>query len=127
MSLLCRTYTIVRPSGEICGSDATANPNKSEPVNRRDGPLAGTAKHVGALVMGVDLLAVDATCCRLMKLPPERVPILALGAHKRLGRLKESEIPQLGESIESMATEFEMAPHVDQCLLPAEEADKVKA
>ncbi|HVK18514.1 MAG TPA: DUF362 domain-containing protein, partial [Fimbriiglobus sp.] len=48
-----------------------------------DGPLNGTAKHVGALVMGADLVAVDATCCRLMGLPPERLPTLMLAAEKR--------------------------------------------
>ena len=45
-----------------------------------DGPLNGTAKPVGVLVMGADLVAVDATCCRLMGLPPERVPTLMLAA-----------------------------------------------
>src|SRR5205823_4851668 len=38
-----------------------------------DGPLNGTAKHVGALVMGNDLVALDATCCRLMELDPEQI------------------------------------------------------
>ena len=33
-----------------------------------DGPLNGTPKPLGALIMGADPLAVDATCCRLMKL-----------------------------------------------------------
>lgn len=47
-----------------------------------DGPLMGTAKYVGALVMGADLVAVDATCCRLMKLPPERLPTLVYAAMK---------------------------------------------
>ena len=44
-----------------------------------DGPLNGTAKHMGVLVMGNDLLAVDATCCRLMELDPERIGYLVLG------------------------------------------------
>ena len=87
-----------------------------------DGPLMGSAKPVGALVMGADLVAVDATCCRLMKLPPERLPTLMLGALKRFGRIKEVEIPQLGERIESLATEFELPPMIEQHLLPAEGA-----
>lgn len=87
-----------------------------------DGPLMGSAKPVGALVMGADLVAVDATCCRLMKLPPERLPTLMLGALKRFGRIKEAEIPQLGERIESLATEFELPPMIEQHLLPAEGA-----
>jgi uncharacterized protein (DUF362 family) len=91
-----------------------------------DGPLAGTAKHVGALVMGVDLVAVDATCCRLMKLMPERLPTLLFAAAKRLGRLKESEIPQLGVPIEELATEFELPPLVESNLLSVEQAGTVK-
>jgi uncharacterized protein (DUF362 family) len=91
-----------------------------------DGPLHGTAKPVGALIMGADLVAVDATCCRLMRLPPERLPTLVYAALKRLGRLKEAEIPQLGEAIESLAVEFELPPHVDRNLLSLADAAKVK-
>ena len=58
-----------------------------------DGPLAGTAKPVGAIVMGLDLLAVDATCCRLMKMPPERLPTLRLAEQKRVGNLKRRSDP----------------------------------
>src|SRR5207248_5392024 len=39
-----------------------------------DGPLNGTARPAGALVMGADPVAVDATGCRLMGLDPHRVP-----------------------------------------------------
>jgi uncharacterized protein (DUF362 family) len=87
-----------------------------------DGPLMGNAKAVGALVMGADLLAVDATCCRLMQLPPERLPTLVLAAQKRLGRLKEADIPQLGESIASLATHFEWPPQIEAHLIPADKA-----
>src|SRR5262249_7540862 len=44
-----------------------------------DGPLNGTAKPFGALIMGPDLLAVDATCCRLMCLDPMQIAYLLLG------------------------------------------------
>jgi uncharacterized protein (DUF362 family) len=87
-----------------------------------DGPLNGTAKPVGAVVMGADLLAVDATCCRLMRLPPERVPTLVLAAQRRLGQLREEAIPQLGESIESLARRFELPPKIELQLLPEREA-----
>jgi uncharacterized protein (DUF362 family) len=83
-----------------------------------DGPLAGTARHVGVMVMGIDLLAVDSTCCRLMGLPPERVPTLVLAEQKRLGHLKESLIPQLGESITDLAQQFEMPPEIEKQLIP---------
>src|SRR5438046_8546799 len=71
-----------------------------------DGPLNGTAKPLGSLVMGTDLVAVDATCCRLMGMPAERIPHLALGALKKLGRIKEGEITQLGEAVAALATPF---------------------
>jgi uncharacterized protein (DUF362 family) len=76
-----------------------------------DGPLNGTAKEMGALVMGTDLLAVDATCCRLMMLNPEQIGYLVLGQARKLGLLKSSEIRQLGETIESLAQSFETVPH----------------
>jgi uncharacterized protein (DUF362 family) len=82
-----------------------------------DGPLNGTAKPLGALVMGTDLVAVDATCCRLMGMPAERIAHLALGAHKRLGRLAEEEVVQLGERIDTLATPFAPPPRFDKLLL----------
>ncbi len=89
-----------------------------------DGPLNGSARHVGALVMGVDLVAVDATGCRLMGLPPHRVPTLALAQAKRLGHLVEARIPQLGEAVAALAQDFVRPPAVDKQLLP-EVADAV--
>ncbi len=79
-----------------------------------DGPLNGTAKPFGALIMGHDLVAVDATCCRLMMLDPDKVGYLVLGAMKKLGRLKEAEIAQLGETIASLAQPFATVPHLDE-------------
>ncbi len=87
-----------------------------------DGPLNGTAKPVGAVVMGADLVAVDATCCRLMKLPPERVPTLMLAAQRRLGLIREEQIPQLGEPIASLAQPFRLPPKIDMHLLPEPQA-----
>jgi uncharacterized protein (DUF362 family) len=76
-----------------------------------DGPLNGTAKPLGALIMGVDPIAVDATCCRLMQLNPERVGYLLMGHRKRLGLLHEADIQQLGEGIDALARPFETLPH----------------
>jgi uncharacterized protein (DUF362 family) len=77
-----------------------------------DGPLNGTARHVGALVMGHDLVAVDATCCRLMHLDADRIGYLILGNRWKLGRLRAEEIPQLDESIDALAQPFETVPHL---------------
>ncbi|MGE3808317.1 MAG: DUF362 domain-containing protein [Gemmataceae bacterium] len=79
-----------------------------------DGPLYGTPKNLGALIMGNDPLAVDATCCRLMKLEPDKIGYLRLAEHKRLGRLTANEIEQVGASIESLAQAFEPPPNLDR-------------
>jgi uncharacterized protein (DUF362 family) len=76
-----------------------------------DGPLNGTAKPLGAIVLGNDLLAVDATCCRLMRLDPERMASLVLGYRKKLGLLHEREIEQLGEPVAGLAQPFETLSH----------------
>jgi uncharacterized protein (DUF362 family) len=83
-----------------------------------DGPLNGTARKLGALVMGTDLVAVDATCCRLMGLPAERIAHLSLGALKKLGRLHEAQITQRGESIAALAQPFAPPPRFEKVLLP---------
>ncbi len=63
-----------------------------------DGPLNGTAKPFGALIMGHDLVAVDATCCRLMMLDPLKIAYLGLGAMKKLGRLSSCRNPATGRN-----------------------------
>ncbi len=84
-----------------------------------DGPLSGTAVPSGVILMGVDLLAVDSTGCRVMGLPPERLPTLRLAEGKRLGVMREESIPQLGESIESVARRYELPPGIEKQLVPA--------
>ena len=85
----------------------------------------GVPGYVGALIMGADLVAVDATCCRLMGLPAERVPTLAMGAYKKLGRINEADIPQIGEPIAKLAQAFEWPPKIEKLLMPVGE-DGVK-
>jgi uncharacterized protein (DUF362 family) len=75
-----------------------------------DGPIMGTPKHAGLLVMGTNLPAVDATCVRLMGLNPWRFGYLA-GASGKLGPIAERHIGQRGETIASMAHRFELVDH----------------
>lgn len=82
-----------------------------------DGPLNGVAKPFGALIMGADPLAVDATCCRLMCLDPSQIGYLMLGHAKKLGRLRQADIPQIGETIEALAQPFATVPHLDKLRL----------
>ncbi len=69
-----------------------------------NGPIQGTPKAAGVLVMGADLRAVDATCCRLMEIDPLSIEYLRLGTS--LGHLEESLIEQRGEAIRVMARRF---------------------
>jgi uncharacterized protein (DUF362 family) len=74
-----------------------------------NGPIQGTPRDSGVLVFGNDPVAVDATCCRVMGLVPERVKYLS-GAGTLLGHLKMDKIQQLGESIASVRTAFAVLP-----------------
>jgi len=70
-----------------------------------NGPIQGTAKPCGVLVVGDDPVAVDATCARIMGLAPERIAYLAR-AGLLLGHLKEQNIVHLGETIAGVRTPF---------------------
>jgi len=70
-----------------------------------NGPIQGTSKASGVLVLGNDPVAVDSTCCRIMGLVPERVKYLAQ-AGTLLGHLKLDKIQQLGENIAVVRTPF---------------------
>ena len=69
-----------------------------------NGPIQGTPKPCGVLVMGSDMVAVDSTCSRVMGVDPAKIEYLANAAH--LGVLDESRIDQRGEKIASVRTDF---------------------
>jgi uncharacterized protein (DUF362 family) len=75
-----------------------------------DGPIMGTPRHVGVLVIGTNLPAVDATCTRLMDINPWRIGYLAT-ASGRLGPIAERHIEQRGESINDMVQRFQLLDH----------------
>ena len=74
-----------------------------------NGPIQGTPKASGVLVFGSDPVAVDATCCRVMGLIPERIKYLSR-AGTLLGHINNHKIQQLGESIASVRTPFSVLP-----------------
>ena len=76
-----------------------------------DGPSMGSPRHVGALVLGTSMPAVDATATRLMGFNPARVPYLAGAEEARLGPIAARYIRQHGESIESMGQTFDFPTH----------------
>src|SRR5258708_40322461 len=69
-----------------------------------NGPIQGTPKPAGVLIMGHDLVAVDATCCRIMGIDPEKVEYLRLAA--TLGHGHPDRIDQRGESIDTEHPNF---------------------
>jgi uncharacterized protein (DUF362 family) len=76
-----------------------------------NGPIQGTSKHAGVLVAGSDPIAVDATCCRIMKIDPMQIRYLQLAARRGTeAQITEDHIRQIGEPIESVSTPFELIP-----------------
>ena len=72
-----------------------------------NGPIQGTPKPAGVLVMGSDLPAVDATCCRIMGIDPAKIEYLQMASDK-LGVTEEARIAQRGEPIASVRTDFQL-------------------
>ncbi|HEX3748464.1 MAG TPA: DUF362 domain-containing protein [Bryobacteraceae bacterium] len=75
-----------------------------------NGPIQGTAKYAGVLVAGSDPVAVDATCCRIMRIDPYRVPYLQLAIEGADARISEHNVRQSGEAISAVATPFQLIP-----------------
>jgi uncharacterized protein (DUF362 family) len=73
-----------------------------------NGPIQGTPKQVGVLVMGSDLPAVDATCCRIMGIDPTKVDYLRMASERALGVIEDARIEQRAETIKSVGTKFEL-------------------
>jgi uncharacterized protein (DUF362 family) len=78
-----------------------------------DGPILGSLKHMGLILVGRNLPAVDATAARIMGLRPERVSYLGLAAD-RLGPIADSRITQRGERWQELANPFTILdePHL---------------
>jgi len=73
-----------------------------------NGPIQGTKKFAGVIVAGSDLPAVDATCCRIMGLDPEKITYLREAADR--GQTQEAYVRQIGEPIRAAATRFAVLP-----------------
>jgi len=72
-----------------------------------NGPIQGTPKPCGVLILGDDPVAVDSTCVRVMDLLPEKIDYLAR-AGTLLGHVDEEKIQQLGESIANTRIPFQV-------------------
>ena len=67
----------------------------------------GDVREAGVLALGRDLVAVDATCSRVLGLNPAKIDYLRLSAAH--GVVARSGIEQTGESIDAVRTQFPRA------------------
>jgi uncharacterized protein (DUF362 family) len=74
-----------------------------------NGPLNGTPRPLGKIVLADDPVAADATCARLMGFEPERITHLREGA-RFLGNAAPERIEQLGETLLRPSVPFNVVP-----------------
>jgi uncharacterized protein (DUF362 family) len=70
-----------------------------------NGPIQGQARNSGVVIFGDDLVAVDASAARLMKIEPRKIKYLQM-AGDFLGNLPHEKIEQIGESLEKFQQDF---------------------
>ena len=70
-----------------------------------NGPIQGEPKHSGVVVFGIDPVAVDATCARLMSIDPLRVPYIREGG-AFLGNVESESIDQIGEGVDALRQDY---------------------
>jgi uncharacterized protein (DUF362 family) len=75
-----------------------------------NGPILGHKKPAGLIVAGRDPISVDATCCRLMGIEPERVKYLHLAGGSRTA---EASVLQVGEPWRPLRQRFALPPGMD--------------
>ncbi len=78
------------------------------------GPITGVPRHLGFIGMSRDLVAMDATCARVIGLDPSKLGYL-IGGGAFLGNLEAGKIVQIGEPVSRYATTFD----VDDAFLSA--------
>lgn len=77
-----------------------------------NGPLNGTPRSLGSIVLADDAVAADATCARLMGLEPARI-VHIHEASKFLGNCSSQLIDQAGETVRSPGVPFRVVPEFE--------------
>jgi uncharacterized protein (DUF362 family) len=72
-----------------------------------DGPIMGRPRHVGFIGMATDLVALDATCARVIGLDPSKMPYLSVAA-EFMGNIDAKKIEQRGERPDRYQTQFDL-------------------
>lgn len=74
-----------------------------------NGPLNGTPRPLGRIVLADDPVAADATCARLMGFEPSRIVHIREGA-RFLGNSRPARIEEVGEIVDRPARPFDVVP-----------------
>jgi len=74
-----------------------------------NGPLNGTPRSLGKIVLADDPVAADATCARLMGFEPDRIVHIQEGS-RFLGNSSSKLADQVGEAITPPTTPFQVVP-----------------
>jgi uncharacterized protein (DUF362 family) len=90
-----------------------------------NGPLNGSPRWLGCVVLADDPVAADATCARLMGLEPDRVAHIHEAA-KFLGNSSPDLVEQMGEVARQPEAPFRVVPELDSCTRPAEEDQRAR-
>lgn len=75
-----------------------------------DGPIYGTPRHTGVVVVGSDPVAVDATATRIMGIDPRRVAHLSFAGALGLGRVSADQIAVVGTKLADVAQVYAPPP-----------------
>jgi uncharacterized protein (DUF362 family) len=74
-----------------------------------NGPLNGTPRPLGRIVLADDPVAADATCARLMGFEPRRIVHISEGS-RFLGNAEPGRIDQVGNTVRPPTTAFRVVP-----------------
>jgi uncharacterized protein (DUF362 family) len=114
----------------ILDLNATIRPNLSivdaVTAMEGDGPIMGRPRHVGFIGMGADVVAMDATCARVMGLDPSKIPYLGEAA-RFLGNIDAERIQHRGEPLSRYAATFDVLDHFKSIRLDAERPESTGA
>lgn len=80
-----------------------------------NGPILGTRKAAGVIVAGSHPPSVDATCCRIMQIDPQKIGYLKL-IQRRSG-WSPNLVQQIDEPISSVQTHFDLIPDLEHLRL----------
>ena len=70
------------------------------------GPISGKPKKMDLILASTDILALDVTACRVMRINPAYVDHIQKAAYYGLGEANPSKIEVLGESVEDVWDKF---------------------